>query len=384
MSELNNNINSTVIYIGIDAHTTNYNISFLNSTTGEIGYENRLPADNAELVKYIKRIKKRHYSNGDYEFVVGYEAGYTGYKTARYLKENGIDCIILAPNTIKRSAKQKRFKNDVADARLIAQTLRNRDYSKVLVPTPEEESVDHLLKDRQSVRGDLTKNKNRLSAILTPKGFKSEHAKWSEPYLGDVDQFINEESLDLDVFVMRDLLDEINHQEKRLRKIEAKIDEFTQEVPNYQDKVKQLCSLKGISTLTALTMIAAAKDITRFKTADQFVNYLGLAPGDNSSGKKTQKLGITKNGNPRYRTLLVEAASTYCRGSAYYKTNGFLKGLQGLDPELQEYAIRAYERLHKKYRHLHDDLHKAHNICICAVARELACFVWGILSGNIK
>ena len=144
-----------------------------------------------------------------------------------------------------------------------------------------------------------------------------------------------------------------------------------------------MCSLKGVQTLIALNMIAAAKDITRFKTADQFVNYLGLAPGENSSGKREHKLGITKNGNPRYRTLLIQAAETYCRGNAYHETKGFKQDLQGLDPKLQEYSRRAYKRLHKKYRHLHNDLCKAHNVCVCAVARELACFVWGILSGHI-
>ena len=176
---LSNNVttNCTTVYIGMDAHTSNYNVSFLNSKTGEVNYENRLPADDQELVKYVKKMKQRHYSDEDYHFILGYEAGYTGYTTARYLQDHGIDCVVMAPNTIKRSAKEKRYKNDIADARLIAQTLLNKDYSEVKLPTQNEESLKRLLKHRDRVVKEITRIKNELAAILCQKGFRSRYGK---------------------------------------------------------------------------------------------------------------------------------------------------------------------------------------------------------------
>ena len=379
----NNNTSSIPVYIGMDAHTTNYNVSFLNSSTGENNYECRLEADDYELIKYIKRIEKRHFSDGNYEFILGYEAGYTGYQTARNLKEHGIKCVIMAPNTIKRSPKEKRYKNDVADARLLAQTLFNNDYSEVEVPTPEEEALSHLLKHRDKVVRNGTRIKNEITSLLTQKGFKSKAGKWSRQYFKDLAEFIDQDPLDDDIFVLEGLLDELTQQQLRLEKIDKKIEEDIEKKKDYEQKVDELIALKGVSTTIAINMISVAKDVSRFETADQFVNYLGLAPGDNSSGLKNQKLGITKNGNPRIRALLIQGAQTYSRGWANYKPKRFLQGLEGLDPKLQTYAIKAYERLHKKFRHLRDDLHKPYNVCVCAVARELACFVWGILSGNI-
>ena len=364
--------------------TSNYTVSFLNSTTGEFNYENILKASDEELVAYIKRIQKRHFYDEDYEFVVGYEAGYTGYQTCRYLKEHNFKCVILAPSTIKRSPKQKKIKNDLFDARLIAKTLFNGDYSEVCIPTEEQESLSHTLRLRDSIQQGITKTKNQITSLLAFLGFKASSNKWSDPYKSEVAEFVEQLDNPIDRFNLEELLDELEHQQERLDRIEILIEEIISEDKYYKQKVKELCSIKGISTITAINVISVAKDATRFKTADSFANYLGLAPGDHSSGNKDLKLGITKSGNPRVRSLLTLSAQTYCRGSANYKSDYFLKNQEGLSPELVEYSNRAYKRLHRKFRHLRNDLHKPHNVCVTAVARELACFCWGILTENVQ
>ena len=55
--------------------------------------------------------------------------------------------------------------------------------------------------------------------------------------------------------------------------------------------------------------------VYRFPSAQQFASYLGLVPGENSSGEKQQHTGITKAGNSHLRRLLIEAAQQYGRGA---------------------------------------------------------------------
>lgn len=64
----------------------------------------------------------------------------------------------------------------------------------------------------------------------------------------------------------------------------------------------------GIGAVTASAVVATADDITRFQTAHHFEAYLGLVPGELSSGEKRRVGPITKAGNTRVRYLLVEAA----------------------------------------------------------------------------
>lgn len=383
-SNQNDTTNLTKILVGVDVHTTNFAVSFFNTMTGEFLYEREdLPARNEDLLAYIKRIEKRHFSDGNYEFHVGYEAGYTGYSTSRYLKEHNIDCTILAPNSIKRSPKERKRKSDKNDARLIAQTLFNRDYSEVKVPTPEEESLAHLTKYRGSITKSITQLKNQITSLLAQKNFKSNAGKWSEQYLKEVAEFIEQDPLVNDVFVLEEQLDELEHLQKRLERVETQIKSAVEEDNKLNQDIKNLLSLKGIGLTTAVSIAVTAKDANRFESADSFANYLGLTPGEKSSGKKQSKLGITKNGNSYVRGLLMIGAKTYSKGSPNYKSKDFLKNQEGLSPEMVEYSNRAYKRLHKKYIHLRDHLNKEPKVVITAIARELACFCWGILTGNV-
>ncbi len=72
--------------------------------------------------------------------------------------------------------------------------------------------------------------------------------------------------------------------------------------------VALLATAPGIGPITASAVVAIGDDITRFASAPQFEAYLGLVPGERSSGEKRQVAHITKAGNRRARYLLVEAA----------------------------------------------------------------------------
>ena len=94
------------------------------------------------------------------------------------------------------------------------------------------------------------------------------------------------------------------------------------------------------------------------------------------------RLGITKAGNSHLRLLLVEASGGICKGAVGHKSKDLRARQEGNTAEVIAYADKANTRLRSKYykmiRH-----GKKRNIAVAAVARELACFVWGMMTGNI-
>lgn len=81
--------------------------------------------------------------------------------------------------------------------------------------------------------------------------------------------------------------------------------------------------------------------------------------------------------------MLAEAASRYNRGFAGKKSVVLKKRQEGNTPEVIAYADRGSERLRRKYNHLVLNNKKPTNIAKIAVARELACFIWGMMTDHI-
>lgn len=116
--------------------------------------------------------------------------------------------------------------------------------------------------------------------------------------------------------------------------------------------------------------------------ANNFVAFLGLSVGENSSSTDHNQGGITKLGNRFIRRLLTEAAQSYTRAVSK-KSKELKKRQEGNTEEVIAYADKANERLRKRYRHLVLHNMKNHNKAKTAIARELACFIWGMMTGNI-
>jgi len=111
--------------------------------------------------------------------------------------------------------------------------------------------------------------------------------------------------------------------------------------------VARLMTAPGIGAVTASALVATIDDITRFASAHQFEAYLGLVPGERSSGEQRRVGPITKAGNRRVRWLLVEAAWRILRSK---------------DPDSA--ALRAWARTIAARR--------GNRIAVVALARRLA------------
>ena len=152
---------------------------------------------------------------------------------------------------------------------------------------------------------------------------------------------------------------------------------------SYQEKVKKLSCLIGVKTHTALAALVEIGDFNRFAEAEKLAAFLGLVPSEESSGGKLIHGSITKAGNSHVRRLLVEAAQSYTRGAVGYKSKELKRRQSGNTPQVIAYADRANERLRRKFYHMTLLNGTNRNVAATAIARELACFMWGLMTDNV-
>lgn len=160
-----------------------------------------------------------------------------------------------------------------------------------------------------------------------------------------------------------------------LARLDAEIASVASSAP-FRDDVSRLCCLRGISTLSALTLVAEIGDLHRFRHAGELMAFLGLVPSERSSGDRRRQGSITKTGNRFVRRILVEAAWNATRrlnlGSA------FARRISGQPADVVTIAARARERLHDRYGHLIHHRTPA-GVAVVAIAGELAGFCWAVM-----
>ena len=169
---------------------------------------------------------------------------------------------------------------------------------------------------------------------------------------------------------------------EKIERFDRRIEELASG-KEYKENVHKLTCFIGVKTTTALAVLTEVGDFKRFATAQHFASYIGLTPGEDSSGNEQNRLGITKAGNRHVRSLLVEAAQSYARGQTGFKSKALKTRQQGNDPKVIAYADKANERLRRRYYRLVLKNNKKTNVAKTAIARELACFMWGMITENV-
>jgi transposase len=145
----------------------------------------------------------------------------------------------------------------------------------------------------------------------------------------------------------------------------------------YAASVGKLPCLRGISTLSAMALLAEIGDFRRFEHPRQLMAFVGLVPGEYSSGGKEKRGGITKTGNSHARRIMVEAGWSYRHRPAFGPRARQAAKDQG--PKVVELAKRAQVRLHHRYSRLVGKGKKS-QVAATAVARELCGFGWGLMT----
>jgi transposase len=140
--------------------------------------------------------------------------------------------------------------------------------------------------------------------------------------------------------------------------------------------VARLRCLRGIDTLTAVTVLLEVFDFRRFDSPRPFMSFVGLVPREHSSGGKEARGGITKTGNTHLRRVLIEAAWHYQHRPRPNKAVQARRA--GQPPAVVALAEQAETRLHRRFTRL-VARGKRPVIAATAVARELCGFLWAAI-----
>lgn len=369
----------SVLFIGLDVHSKTISCCSYNRETGELANEATIANDIKLLWKYAKNVEIR--CEPGTKLVFGYEAGCLGFHLAEQIRKYGYDCHIMAPTTIKMAQTDRARKTDRRDARALAQALGTDAYEPVYVPDQDDQQMRNYIRMREDHQDMIKRTKQRINSLVLKLGFHYDagKSKWTKTHrtwlknlkMGKTDREVLDEYLTT--------LEEL---EAKVDRFDAKITEVS-ETEKYKETVDRFSCMKGITRPIAMRITSEIGDFNRFATAGQFASYIGLTPSEHSSGADENKGAITKLGNAHVRKTLVEAAQSAIKGVPGRKSKKLLARQRGNSPKVIHYADKANARFITKFKRLMDR-GKNRNTAVTAVAREMACFIWGMATGNIE
>ena len=232
---------------------------------------------------------------------------------------------------------------------------------------------------RDDRNDELKREKQHLLSFLLRRGKQYQGKNyWTQKHMGWLRKI--EFGNPVDQLTFKEYLNEVTRLMDAIKLLDAKIEEFSKN-ERYAENVSKLRCFAGIDTHSAMVMVTEIGDYSRFGSAESFSSYLGLTPGEHSSGKSATKTGITKAGNTHCRRILCESANALARSNPYKKSKRLLSRQMGMDPDVIAYADRGTSRIKKKFFYLREN-GKHTNVAKAACARELACFIWGMITGN--
>lgn len=353
-------------YVGLDVHKDSIVVSCAQTGTRKPRQLGTVAYSAKAVLDLLKTTNDGHFD----DTIACYEAGPTGYGLQRKLNELGLKCFVVAPAKVPQMPGD-RVKTDRKDAAKLARYLRSGDLTEVHVPDEQTEAVRDLVRCREAAKRAEKKAKQHIRSFLLrhDRRFTGKTA-WSKAHLEWIrrQKFTHPASEAAFADYLHALRSAGERVERLTKAVGAHVEEW-----DLAPVVKALQAFRGVSLLTAATIVSEIGDMSRFKTAPQLMSYLGIVPSERSSGLRRIQGGITKTGNSRVRRVLVEAAWAY-RFNA--RTSPELKRRQqGVSKEVRDIAWTAQARLCARYRRL-QGRGKSSQVVITAIARELAGFLW--------
>ncbi len=256
---------------------------------------------------------------------------------------------LIAPQYVKAYVRGN--KNDYNDAAAIAEAAQRPTMRFVPIKSTEQQDVQNLHRQRERLKREQTALSNQTRGLLAEYGIVIH--KGIATLKRDLPLILEDATNGLTVCargLFAELLDELSLNE-RINRCEKKIKAVNQE----SDQCQRLEEVLGIGPITASALYAAAGNGNDFVNGRHFSAWLGLVPGQHSTGGKSVLLGISKRGNSYLRTLLIHGARAVLRRSAT-KTDRFSVWAQSL-----------LER-------------RGHNRACVAVANKMARIAWVIMA----
>jgi transposase len=225
---------------------------------------------------------------------------------AVHLEALGHEVIVADPNFAPMYAtRTRRVKTDRRDARTLADALRLGAYRPAHRVSADRRRIRAELAVRETLIRARTRFINVAKALVRREGLRVPSSA-SKRVVLRIRELARSQPLATELAPLLAVIEPLNVQI-------AAADDRLATLAHTDAAAARLATVPGVGPVTASALVAIADDITRFATAHQFEAYLGLVPGERSSGERRQVGHITKAGNRRARALLVEVAWSIMR-----------------------------------------------------------------------
>jgi transposase len=302
---------SVSLYIAFELGAKKWLVLF-EDAAGRVSRHNVAAGDLESLLAVLARVRTRFRVEEGARVVSCYEAGRDGFWLHRWLVEQGIENLVVDPASIEVDRRARRRKTDRLDAeKLLAKLIAHftsvkRQWSVVRVPTPEQEDLRRIERERERLVHERSAHWARMSSLLVLHNVRT-----MPKVLGKLRQWL--QSLEVGVYLKNELQRELERVQLLQRQI-AELERQSEELPGAAgQQQRQLQSLRALGPISATTLTLELFGWRRFSNARQVGACAGLAPTPYQSGDSNREQGISKAGNKRLRPALVELSWAWLR-----------------------------------------------------------------------
>lgn len=256
-----------------------------------------------------------------FPMIVIQEAGLDGFWIHRALQKAGIESHVVDPASIAVSRRARRAKTDKIDGEALVRALlaykrgEPRVCAMVKAPSPEEEDRRRLVRERKALTAERVRHVNRIKGLLFAQGVSG-----YEPLRRDrrerLERLCTGDGRELAAHLKTQILRELDRLELllgQIKAVEGERDELlSQSALADMNPVAMLLRLKGVGPEVAAVLWSEGL-FRAFANRRQVAAYAGLAPTPWQSGKVDHEQGVSKAGNPRLRTTLVQLSWLWLR-----------------------------------------------------------------------
>jgi transposase len=281
------------------------------------------------------------------------EAGLDGFWLHRVLQQERVESHVVDPASIAVPRRQRRAKTDRIDGETLLRTLlaykrgEPRVCAMVVAPSPEEEDRRRLSRERRTLIGERVTHVNRIKGLLFAQGIfdylplrRDRRKRLEALRTGDGRELPSH----LKAQIGREL-DRIELLLEQIKAVEAAQEALLAAVkkPARQaamDPVAMLLALKGIG-VNFTAVIWSEAFYRQFTNRRQVASYAGLAGTPWQSGRIRHEQGVSKAGNARLRTTMIQLAWLWIR---HQPQSALTRWFKERSPQGRKRAIVALAR----------------------------------------
>ena len=284
------------------------------------------PSDGKELLDLCERIRTRvaKETTKRVEMVSCYEAGYDGFWLHRLLQAHDIRNHVIDPASLQVDRRARRAKTDRVDAERLLRSLmaylrgEPKVWSVVRVPSVAEEDDRRLHRERGRLINERIQHVNRIKGLLAIHGIY-DYQPLRRDRIQRLEQLHTADGRTLPPRLEAEILRELQRLEiviGMIKTIEAERDAIasanTETERGSVKKIQHLAKIKSIGPEFATTLVGEVF-YRSFDNRKQLASYVGLTPVHFQSGAMSRDQGISKAGNAKARTVMIELAWLWLR-----------------------------------------------------------------------